>query len=57
MVLIEALLVGIFFGLLGYGPFAQLSRFTGLTTTARGASAVRGIGRFSSVRTGSAPQL
>ena len=57
LVLVEAILVGIFFGLLGYGPFAQLSRITGLVTTPRGASRVLGIGRFSSVRTGSAPQL
>lgn len=57
LVLVEALLVGIFFGLLGYGPFAQLSRVTGLTTRPRGAAAVQGIGRFAAVRSGRAPRL
>jgi hypothetical protein len=57
LVLIEALLVGVYFGLLGVGPFARLSRWTGLTTTPRGADAVRGIGRFSAVRSGPAPRL
>ena len=57
VVLVEALLVGIFFGLLGYGPFAWLSRVTGLTTRPRGAAAVQGIGRFAAVRSGRAPRL
>lgn len=57
LVLLEALLVGVFFGLLGYGPFARLSHVTGLTTRSRGAAAVQGIGRFAAVRSGSAPRL
>lgn len=57
LVVVEGLLVLAFFGLLGYGPFARLSRLTGLATTPRGAAAVRGIGRFSALRSGRAPRL
>lgn len=57
LVLVEALLVGVFFGLLGYGPFARLSRVTGLRTRPRGVAAVQGIGRFATVRSGPAPRL
>lgn len=57
LVLVEALLVGAFFGLLGYGPFAHLTRFSGLSTTPRGATTVQGIGRFAAARSGRAPQL
>ena len=50
----EALLVLMFFGLLGQGPLAVLARFTGAKDVV---SADRGIGRFATARVGHAPRL
>jgi hypothetical protein len=54
IVVLEALLVAVFFGLLGLGPLARLARLTGQTAAVTGE---RGVGRFRSVREGRAPRL
>jgi hypothetical protein len=53
-VLLEALLVLAFFGLLGQGPLAFLARLTG---DEQQVASVRGVGRFASSRVGQAPRL
>lgn len=55
LVVLEALLVLAFFGLLGWGPFARLHALTG--EPAPVAATSRGIGRFTRERTGAAPRL
>jgi hypothetical protein len=55
VLLAEALLTLISFGLLGVGPARGLVRLTGVET--RAAERARGIGRFSRERVGSAPSL
>jgi hypothetical protein len=52
---LEALIVVVFFGLLGQGPLRLLARWTGAAEPE--ADAERGIGRFTAARTGSAPRL
>jgi hypothetical protein len=54
VVVLEALLVATFFGLLGHGPLGLLGRLTG---NAAIAEPVRGVGRFRAVREGTAPRL
>lgn len=54
VVLLELLLVTAFFGLLGQGPLALLSRLTGQPAEVDEA---RGVGRFRTGRTGRAPRL
>jgi hypothetical protein len=54
IVLVEALLVIAYFGLLGQGPLAVLARLTGQPVEVDGE---RGVGRFRAVRTGHAPRL
>ena len=54
VVVLEALLVGAFFGLLGYGPLGLLGRLSGTAATVQ---AERGIGRFRAARQGTAPRL
>jgi len=54
IVVLEALLVAVFFGLLGLGPLARLARLTGQTAAVTGE---RGVGRFRAVRVGRAPRL
>lgn len=54
VVAVEALLVAVFFGLLGHGPLALLARLTAQPVAVQ---AERGIGRFRSVREGTAPRL
>jgi hypothetical protein len=51
---LEALLVAIFFGLLGHGPLSALARLTGQPAAVEGE---RGVGRFRAVRAGTAPRL
>jgi hypothetical protein len=57
LALLEAVLVAVFFGLLGSGPLGRLGRFTGFAATRRGTEVERGVGRFRSVRTGPTPRL
>lgn len=52
---VEALLVLIFFGLLGVGPFGWLARLTGQPVLA--ADRPRGVGRFAAARVGKVPSL
>ena len=54
IVLLEALLLAVFFGLLGTGPLAALARVTGLREEA---TAERGIGRFRGPREGTVARL
>jgi hypothetical protein len=51
---LEALLVAVFFGLLGHGPLGALARLTGQSVTVE---AERGVGRFRAAREGTAPRL
>jgi hypothetical protein len=51
---LEAVLVAVFFGLLGHGPLGVLGRLSG---NADPAQAERGIGRFRGPRVGTAPRL
>lgn len=51
---LEALLVLVFFGLLGQGPLGVLARLTGQPVEVR---TVRGVGRFARERTGAPPRL
>ena len=51
---LEALLVAVFFGLLGHGPLGLLGRLSGNAEPAR---TERGIGRFRTAREGTAPRL
>ncbi|MCU1599337.1 MAG: hypothetical protein JWO22_46 [Frankiales bacterium] len=53
-VLLEAVLLTVFFGLLGLGPLAALARLTG---SAEEVSTERGIGRFRTAREGTAARL
>lgn len=53
-VAVEALLVLVFFGLLGQGPLAVLARLTG---AGEAAAVQRGVGRFTAARVGLAPRL
>jgi hypothetical protein len=54
VVLLEALLLTVFFGLLGHGPLGVLGRLTGGAEPER---AERGLGRFRVAREGSVPRL